>query len=131
MPTFQGLVNDEGLNQLIEYVKSLAPKTAGTPAGALVSPSEQNQLAGGEKSQRPQTPQREPYDYRNGRRTTELSEHRLRHQVVAADEGPQADRPALPSDDTLFFAVGGIFATLIRMELLTPPGDMVSSDTYN
>jgi cytochrome c oxidase subunit 1 len=32
---------------------------------------------------------------------------------------------------TLFFAVGGIFATLIRMELLTPPGDMVSSDTYN
>jgi cytochrome c oxidase subunit 1 len=32
---------------------------------------------------------------------------------------------------TLFFALGGIFATLIRVELLTPPGDMVSSDTYN
>jgi hypothetical protein len=27
---------------------------------------------------------------------------------------------------TLFFAVGGIFAALIRMELLTPEGDMVS-----
>ncbi|RMH19983.1 MAG: cytochrome c oxidase subunit I [Acidobacteria bacterium] len=32
---------------------------------------------------------------------------------------------------TFFFAVGGIYATLIRLELLTPQGDLVSSDTYN
>ena len=32
---------------------------------------------------------------------------------------------------TLFFAVGGIFAGLIRIELLTPQGDLVTSDTYN
>ncbi len=32
---------------------------------------------------------------------------------------------------TLFFAVGGLAATLIRLELLTPLGDLVSSDTYN
>jgi cytochrome c oxidase subunit 1 len=32
---------------------------------------------------------------------------------------------------TLFFFLGGAFATLIRVELLTPQGDMVSSDTYN
>src|SRR6185503_16936427 len=32
---------------------------------------------------------------------------------------------------TLFFAVGGIFAGLIRVELLTPQGDLVTSDTYN
>ena len=32
---------------------------------------------------------------------------------------------------TLFFFVGGFFAVLIRMELLTPLGDMVQSDTYN
>src|SRR6476619_7673095 len=32
---------------------------------------------------------------------------------------------------TLFFFIGGAFATLIRIELLTPQGDMVSSDTYN
>ena len=32
---------------------------------------------------------------------------------------------------TLFFAVGGLLAVLIRLELLTPPGDLVSSDTYN
>ena len=32
---------------------------------------------------------------------------------------------------TFFFALGGIFATLIRIELLTPRGDLVSSETYN
>jgi cytochrome c oxidase subunit 1 len=30
-----------------------------------------------------------------------------------------------------FFVIGGIAAALIRLELLTPAGDLVSSDTYN
>ncbi|MEW5882735.1 MAG: cytochrome c oxidase subunit I [Armatimonadota bacterium] len=32
---------------------------------------------------------------------------------------------------SLMFLVGGIFAMLIRLELLTPAGDVVMSDTYN
>ena len=32
---------------------------------------------------------------------------------------------------TVFFFLGGVFASLIRIELITPQGDMVSSDTYN
>src|SRR5690242_21207825 len=32
---------------------------------------------------------------------------------------------------TLFFFIGGTFATLIRLELLTPAGDMVTAETYN
>jgi cytochrome c oxidase subunit 1 len=32
---------------------------------------------------------------------------------------------------TLFFFVGGIAATLIRIELATPAGDLVSAETYN
>jgi cytochrome c oxidase subunit 1 len=32
---------------------------------------------------------------------------------------------------TLFFAIGGFFAVLIRMELITPAGDMMQSETYN
>ena len=32
---------------------------------------------------------------------------------------------------TVMFVIGGIFAGLIRLELLTPQGDMVNSDTYN
>ncbi|MGI8743167.1 MAG: cytochrome c oxidase subunit I [Bryobacteraceae bacterium] len=32
---------------------------------------------------------------------------------------------------TLFFFIGGFFAVLMRIELLTPAGDLVNSDTYN
>ncbi len=32
---------------------------------------------------------------------------------------------------TLFFFVGGAFATLLRLELLTPQGDLVQAETYN
>src|SRR5579862_5797533 len=32
---------------------------------------------------------------------------------------------------SFFFFLGGVFATIIRLELLTPPGDLVSSQTYN
>ncbi|MGZ5443825.1 MAG: cytochrome c oxidase subunit I [Thermoanaerobaculia bacterium] len=32
---------------------------------------------------------------------------------------------------TIFFIVGGLFAFLMRLELLTPEGDMFTSDTYN
>ncbi|MFL5333233.1 MAG: cbb3-type cytochrome c oxidase subunit I, partial [Geminicoccaceae bacterium] len=32
---------------------------------------------------------------------------------------------------SFFFLLGGVFASLIRLELLTPEGDFVSSETYN
>src|SRR5512135_1389767 len=32
---------------------------------------------------------------------------------------------------TFFFFIGGFLALLIRLELLTPAGDLVQSDTYN
>src|SRR5579871_5225876 len=32
---------------------------------------------------------------------------------------------------SIFFAIGGAFASMIRAELLTPAGDLVSSETYN
>jgi cytochrome c oxidase subunit 1 len=32
---------------------------------------------------------------------------------------------------TVFFGIGALFAGVIRLELLTPPGDLVSDDTYN
>ena len=32
---------------------------------------------------------------------------------------------------TAFFMIGGVFASLIRLELLTPQGDVFESDTYN
>ncbi len=32
---------------------------------------------------------------------------------------------------TFFFVIGGIFALMIRLELLTPRGDLLKADTYN
>jgi cytochrome c oxidase subunit 1 len=32
---------------------------------------------------------------------------------------------------TFFFFVGGFFATMMRLELMTPPGDLVQGETYN
>ena len=32
---------------------------------------------------------------------------------------------------TVFFALGGLFALLVRLELLTPAGDLMEPDTYN
>src|SRR4030095_14023497 len=32
---------------------------------------------------------------------------------------------------TLFFFLGGAFAVVIRLELLTPAGDLVQAETYN
>ena len=32
---------------------------------------------------------------------------------------------------TFFFALGGAFAAAIRLELLTPQGDMMQAETYN
>jgi cytochrome c oxidase subunit 1 len=32
---------------------------------------------------------------------------------------------------SVFFFLGGIYAMMIRLELLTPQGDLVQSDTYN
>jgi cytochrome c oxidase subunit 2 len=39
MPTFQGLVTEENVLQLIEYIKSLTPKEARPPAGAAAATS--------------------------------------------------------------------------------------------
>src|SRR5687768_9570073 len=32
---------------------------------------------------------------------------------------------------TFFFVIGGIAATLVRLELMTPTGDLLESETYN
>ena len=50
---------------------------------------------------------------------------------MAAHHRPQAHRAALLLSITFFFFIGGFFALLIRLELLTPAGDLVQADTYN
>ena len=111
MPTFQGQVSEEQLLELIEYIKSLQGAAAGaakvaTSKAVMPSPTVLMPAAA-------------------------LSERRLRHQVVAADARPQAHRLLYLAAITFFFFVGGAFAVLIRLELVTPAGDLVTDETYN
>ena len=51
---------------------------------------------------------------------------------MAADAAiTSASRCCTWSSITVFFFVGGVFAVLIRLELLTPAGDLVTAETYN
>ena len=58
-----------------------------------------------------------------------LSEHTVRSWLLTTDH----KRIALLylASVTFFFFVGGFFAVLIRLELLTPQGDLVQAETYN
>ena len=62
----------------------------------------------------------------------QLPERRLRLEVVAADDRPQAHRAPVPGqhlDHVLHRR--GCSPCGIRLELLTPPGDLVQAETYN
>src|SRR3954469_23464533 len=59
---------------------------------------------------------------------------------MVVDQGSQAHRASVSLLDhallllfsiTLFFFLGGFFALLIRLELLTPAADLVEPDMYN
>jgi cytochrome c oxidase subunit 1 len=50
---------------------------------------------------------------------------------VAFDERPQADCDSLSRHGFRLFRTGGAYASLIRLELLTPASDLLESATYN
>jgi cytochrome c oxidase subunit 1 len=72
--------------------------------------------------ERPSVPAREPANYLN-------VSYGIKSWLLTVDH----KRIALlyMVSISVMFAIGGIFATLIRLELITPAGDMVQSETYN
>ena len=63
---------------------------------------------------------------------TQLPQRRLRRPLVAADRRPQAHRAPVPGlDHRLLLPRRRRSPSLIRLELLTPAGDLVQADTYN
>ena len=82
MPVFQGQISEEGLLQLIVYIKSLSPPAACRPL------SQPHPLPNGVQNE---------YDtpVRANRDAHQLSERGLRVEVVAVHHGPQTHRAAL------------------------------------
>jgi hypothetical protein len=60
-----------------------------------------------------------------------LLECRLQHQVVAADDRSQTHRGALPDLRDGVLRARRLFAGLVRLELMTPKGDLFEPDMYN
>ena len=131
MPTFQGIVSDEQLNALVAYVKSLGQPATGTAglqnppaassgttpeyAGAIVMASRVIPA-----NQAPASTPKLNY-LNNG--------HTLKSWLLTTDHKRIAILYLISV--TVFFFLGGFFAMLIRLELLTPQGDLMQADTYN
>ena len=110
MPTFQGLVSEEQLLELIEYVKSLQGAAARWP-----DTGSHGQHADAVRLMPPRHYLNDGYGIKSWLLTRDHKRIALLYLAAI----------------TFFFFVGGAFAVLIRLELATPAGDLVSDETYN
>ena len=129
MPTFQGLVTEEQLLQLIAYIKSLG----GPPA--------ERDGAAGDRRHRGGRPARLEIRVRGAElredhmdtTTTGLNYlnngHGMKSWLLTRDHKRIALLYLISI--TAFFVLGGFFALMIRLELLTPAADLVQPETYN
>ncbi len=98
MPTFQGLISEEGLLQLTAYIKSLSSAPSGTGAaqtGPGLSPGPPTPIPRVVRKGRPKRHELDPGESLEAA-PRQLSERRLRRALVAADHRPQAHRDPLP-----------------------------------
>ena len=115
MPTFQGLISEEELLQLIAYIRRSA--AAPRANGAAHRSSRPDQSGG--------------HDAATGRPNYLNADHGA--QVVAPDDRPQADRAPVPRARSRSSSrSAGSSRRSIRLELLTPAGrPAVEAETYN
>ncbi len=112
MPTFQGMVSEENLMQLIAYIKTL---NAGAPAAA-------GESSHGRHDRTPPCTSPNATVTWTRRTGSPRGCSRKDHKRIAM---------LYLISITIFFAVGGMFAAGIRLELLTPQGDLLTDDLYN
>ena len=153
MPTYQGQVSEEGLIDLVEYIKNLNSNyrvqqtltasqlpvgQAGTSSSGPNAPADQCTAAKRQDGTRcagdgetmstivmlpnQEEAQLPKLSYLN-------SEYGLKSWLLTGDHKRIAMLYLISI--TFFFFIGGAFAGLIRLELLTPLPDLVASDTYN
>ncbi len=123
MPTFQGLISEEGLVALIEHVKSLSPNATPRASRAGARQPATPRATGREEVSHAATHSRLPdaHYLNNG--------HGLKSWLLTKDHKRIAILYLISI--SVFFFLGGLMAVGIRLELATPQGDFVSADTYN
>ena len=128
MPTFQGLVSEEQLHAA-HRVREVAGRRR-RRAGAAVAPGRGSRAIATTGTARGHWRGRIQDQDVTATRTHYLNDgYGLKSWLLTLDH----KRIALLYlvSITVFFVVGGVFAVLIRLELLTPAGDLGRADTYN
>src|ERR1041384_6614402 len=120
MPSFEGQVSELELLDLITFIKGL--DVGQTPARNEATPPPASGSSAGSAPIPAPTPQAVPVTYLN-------VAFGVRSWLLTADHKRIAILYLVSI--TLMFILGGIAATLIRVELLTPAGDLMGRDTYN
>ena len=125
MPSYDGQLSEEQLFDLIAYIKSIQSPAPGTAPAAAPPPAPGRRCAmtTARRSIPPPPHLRRPAHHLHEHGTT------LRSWLLTTDH----KRIALLylGAITIFFAIGGAAATLIRLELFTPEADLLKADTYN
>ena len=134
MPTYQGQISEDGLIDLVEYLKTLNTQLP-RPADADhigVRPGGASGARGGETMSATSTTILNLPDQSTAtvpKKNYITAEHGLLSWLLTGDHKRIAMLYLISI--TFFFFIGGAFAGLIRLELLTPQPDLVASDTYN
>ena len=140
MPTFQGQVTPEQLIQIISYIKSLQVTGAQAAPPSSPAPSTTDNQPAPSAVATPQLIQSnfavaimkafETFETPTPGRVNYINaEYGLKSWLLTKDH----KRIALLylGSISAFFFIGGLYAMFIRLELLTPQGDLLSSTTYN
>ena len=134
MPTYQGQISEDGLIDLVEYLKNLQFQLscAADVDHIAVRPGGASGVRGGETMSAPSQHDSQaarPEHAQLPKKNFINAEHGLLSWLLTGDHKRIAMLYLISI--TFFFFIGGAFAGLIRLELLTPQPDLVASDTYN
>ncbi len=134
MPTYQGQISEDGLIDLVEYLKTLHDQLpcAADADHIAIRPGGASGVRGGETMSATSTTILNLPDQATAevpKKNFITAEHGLLSWLLTGDHKRIAMLYLISI--TFFFFIGGAFAGLIRLELLTPQPDLVASDTYN
>ena len=138
MPTFQGQVSQEEINELVAFIKSLKKgqtprrvdescrRRPGNPPRARTStPAKENEKAMSTTIQEPVTAPPPP----EVRETYLNVAHGVASWLLTKDHKRIAILYLVTV--TVMFFLGGVAISIVRLNLMTPEGGLVSADTYN
>ena len=115
MPSFQGRINEEQLLEVIDHQEPEKSDGKQFRKGGQMSPSAQMEIPNAAPAKEPKTYLTEGHTLKSWLLTTDHKRIGLLYLYSIV----------------FYFAIAAVAAALMRIELITPAGDLVTSETYN